>query len=215
MLDPFSNGQEVATFAGEVARLSGGSLRIRVVDAGTAGLDYEAATIRSMQKGGADLAFAGTRAWDEFGAKRLRALSAPLLVDSYRLQERVLQERPGRSHARRAATARPGRDRHPARPHAAAVRRRAPPGRAERLRGTDDRHPSVARGRRDPAALSARARAACRPRSRASTESTASSTTQAGSTAPAWTSMGRTSRPTSTSGHARSSSSPTASHTVG
>ena len=91
MLDPFSNAQEVATFASEVARLSGGALRIRVVDAGTAGVDYEATTIRSMQQGRADLAFAGSRAWDEFGARRLRALSAPLLIDSYRLQERVLQ----------------------------------------------------------------------------------------------------------------------------
>lgn len=49
MLDPFSNGQEATIFAGEVARLSGGALRIRVVDAGTAGVDYEATTIRYMQ----------------------------------------------------------------------------------------------------------------------------------------------------------------------
>jgi TRAP-type C4-dicarboxylate transport system substrate-binding protein len=91
MLDPFSNGQEITAFASEVARLSGGALRIRVVDAGTADPDYEATTIRNMQQGRADLAFAGSRAWDEFGAKRLRALSAPLLIDSYRLQERVLQ----------------------------------------------------------------------------------------------------------------------------
>ena len=91
MLDPFSNLQEVTTFASEVARLSGGALRIRVLDAGTAGIDYEATTIRLMQQGRADLAFAGSRAWDEFGAKRLRALSAPLLIDSYRLQQRVLQ----------------------------------------------------------------------------------------------------------------------------
>ena len=46
--------------------------------------------IRAMRAGRADLAFAGTRAWDEFGAKRLRALDAPLLIDNYRLEERVL-----------------------------------------------------------------------------------------------------------------------------
>ena len=33
---------------------------------------------------------AGSRAWDEFGARSLRALGAPFLVDSYQLQERVL-----------------------------------------------------------------------------------------------------------------------------
>jgi TRAP-type C4-dicarboxylate transport system substrate-binding protein len=90
ILDPFSSGQEVAAFDNEVARLSHGSLRVRVVDSKYRGEDFEAAVIRAMRAGRADLAIAGTRAWDEFGPKRLRALSAPLLIDSYRLQERVL-----------------------------------------------------------------------------------------------------------------------------
>ena len=46
-----------------------------------------------MQDGRADLAFTGSRAWDEFGAKRLRALDAPLLIDNYRLEERVLSSK--------------------------------------------------------------------------------------------------------------------------
>ena len=91
MLDPFSSGQEVAAFSNEVARLSHGTLRIRVVDGGDEGPDFEASTIRAMRNGRADLAFAASRAWDEFGARSLRALSAPLLVDSYELQERVLE----------------------------------------------------------------------------------------------------------------------------
>jgi TRAP-type C4-dicarboxylate transport system substrate-binding protein len=90
MLDPFSNRQEVTEFVSEVSRLSHGALRIRVVPAGHDGADFEAATIRDVRRGRADLAFAGSRAWDEFGVRRLGALSAPLLIDSYPLQERVL-----------------------------------------------------------------------------------------------------------------------------
>jgi TRAP-type transport system periplasmic protein len=90
MLDPFSNRQELTEFVGEVSRLSRGMLRIRVVPAAHAGTDFEAAIIRDMQQGRADLAFAGSRAWDEFGARRLPALGAPFLIDSYRLEERVL-----------------------------------------------------------------------------------------------------------------------------
>jgi TRAP-type C4-dicarboxylate transport system substrate-binding protein len=90
MLDPFSNRQELTEFVGEVSRLSNGALRIRVVQAGDEGTDFEAALIRDMRRGRADLAFAGSRAWDEFSVHRLRAFGAPLLIDSYRLQERVL-----------------------------------------------------------------------------------------------------------------------------
>lgn len=91
MLDPFSSGQEVAAFGDEVARLSHGALRIRVVHGRDAGPDFEASTVREMRRGRADLAFAASRAWDEFGVDRLRALHAPLLIDSYELQERVLE----------------------------------------------------------------------------------------------------------------------------
>src|SRR5918995_4172582 len=68
MLDPFSNRQELTQFVNEVSRLSHGTLRIRVVPADHDGADYEAATIRDVQDGGADLAFAASRAWDDFGA---------------------------------------------------------------------------------------------------------------------------------------------------
>jgi TRAP-type C4-dicarboxylate transport system substrate-binding protein len=91
MLDPFSSGNEIAAFDQEVLRLSHGALRIRVIDGSYDGSDYEAAAIRDMRDGRADLALAASRAWDEFGAKRLRALHAPLLIDSYRLEERVLE----------------------------------------------------------------------------------------------------------------------------
>jgi TRAP-type C4-dicarboxylate transport system substrate-binding protein len=91
MLDPFSNGTELTEFTAEVERLSRGALRIRIVRGTHKGPEYEAATIRDMQHGRADLAFAGSRAWDQFGVHGLRALNAPLLIDSYPLQERVLE----------------------------------------------------------------------------------------------------------------------------
>jgi TRAP-type C4-dicarboxylate transport system substrate-binding protein len=90
LLDPFSSGQESAEFVSDVARLSHGRLRVKLVAGPDEGLDYEARTIRAMRRGKADLSFAGTRAFDEFGALRFRALDAPLLIDSYRLEGRVL-----------------------------------------------------------------------------------------------------------------------------
>jgi TRAP-type C4-dicarboxylate transport system substrate-binding protein len=90
LLDPFSSGQESAAFNNELARLSHGTLRVKLVQGPDEGLDYEAWTIRAMRQGKADLAFAGTRAFDEFGALSFRALDAPLLIDSYRLEGRVL-----------------------------------------------------------------------------------------------------------------------------
>jgi len=90
MLDPIGIRPELTPFVDEVSRLSDGTLEIRIVAAGHDGADYEAATIRDVQDGRADLAFAGSRAWDEFGAHSLRALGAPFLIDSYPLQEAVL-----------------------------------------------------------------------------------------------------------------------------
>ena len=92
MLTPFTSPEELTGFADEVARLSNGALRIRIVPAGHASRpDFEAATIRDLLRGRADLAMAASRAWDAFGARRMRALHAPLLIDNYSLQERVLE----------------------------------------------------------------------------------------------------------------------------
>jgi TRAP-type C4-dicarboxylate transport system substrate-binding protein len=81
---------EARQFADEVATLSKGELRIRLVPVEPEGVDYEAAVLRRMQAGEADLAVMGTRAWDDFGAPGLAALGAPFLIDSYPLQERIL-----------------------------------------------------------------------------------------------------------------------------
>jgi hypothetical protein len=92
MLNPFTSSQELTDFAEEVSRLSDGALRIRIIPAGHASRrDFEAATIRDVLHGRADLAMAASRAWDEFGVRGLRPVHAPLLIDSYPLQKRVLK----------------------------------------------------------------------------------------------------------------------------
>jgi TRAP-type C4-dicarboxylate transport system substrate-binding protein len=85
--------QEAIPFADEVAKLSDGSLRIRFVSGAHTDLDYDAATIRDIQDGRADLGLAGSRAWDDFGVPAPTALGAPFLVDSYPLQERLFTSR--------------------------------------------------------------------------------------------------------------------------
>src|SRR3954454_5114632 len=97
MLKPIDNGEELGYFQREVDRLSKGKLRIRLEPSGySKQTDFEAATIRDMQHGRADLAFAGTRAWDEFGARRMSAMMAPLLVDSYPLEHEIAKGQIGR-----------------------------------------------------------------------------------------------------------------------
>src|SRR3954454_2853947 len=97
VLKPIDNGEELGYFQREVDRLSKGKLRIRLEPSGySKRTDFEAATIRDMQHGRADLAFAGTRAWDEFGARRMSALMAPLLVDSYPLENEIAKGQIGR-----------------------------------------------------------------------------------------------------------------------
>jgi len=87
LMNPIGDRQEVTVFADEVARLSGGDLRIRVVASPHLGAtDFEAAAIADVRRGRADLGLAGSRAF----AGSVRALHAPLLIDSYALEERVL-----------------------------------------------------------------------------------------------------------------------------
>jgi len=78
-------------FADAVARLSRGTLRIRLVKAGRgAEIGYERGTIDDVRSGRAQLGIVGVRVWDTMGVKSFRALLAPLLVDSLELEMRVL-----------------------------------------------------------------------------------------------------------------------------
>lgn len=91
---PFGDSEEVDGFAGEVSRLSGGAIRIAVRARWRWGqIGFENGLIRDVQAGKADLGVVGSRAWDSVGVMSFRALGAPLLIDSYALQERVLSSR--------------------------------------------------------------------------------------------------------------------------
>jgi TRAP-type C4-dicarboxylate transport system substrate-binding protein len=89
LMNPIDGIEEIAAFTDQVARLSHGSLRIRVVRSPyQERTDYERAVIDEVRAGRVDLAWTGSRAWDG----SLRALHAPLLIDSYALEQRVLDD---------------------------------------------------------------------------------------------------------------------------
>ncbi len=84
--------QELDAFAAAVARLSDGTLRIAFHSDWRRGSRlYENAMVRDVQSGRLDLAVVGTRAWKSLGVASFDALHAPLLVDNFALEERVLQ----------------------------------------------------------------------------------------------------------------------------
>src|SRR5215471_2399146 len=88
------NGQtgELDGFASEVRRLSGGTMRIDIKYRWRFGqINYENGLIGDVRAGKADLGVVGSRAWGSVGVSSFDALTAPLLIDSYALQERVLR----------------------------------------------------------------------------------------------------------------------------
>jgi TRAP-type C4-dicarboxylate transport system substrate-binding protein len=92
LANPLGDSSEVDGFVSEVSRLSAGSIRIVVKSGWRSGqVDYEDGLISDVRSGRADLGIAGTRAWDSVGVLSFRALGAPLLIDSYALEQRVLQ----------------------------------------------------------------------------------------------------------------------------
>jgi TRAP-type C4-dicarboxylate transport system substrate-binding protein len=89
LVNPIDDTQEIALFAHNVDRLSHGALRVRIVTPSHLDqTDYEDAVIRDVEHGRADLAWTGSRAW----RGSLRALVAPMLIDSYQLEERALKD---------------------------------------------------------------------------------------------------------------------------
>jgi TRAP-type C4-dicarboxylate transport system substrate-binding protein len=83
---------EVQDFADEVSGLSRGTLRIAVKPRWRYGqAAYEEGLINDVRAGKADLGAAESSAWDSASVTSFRALGAPLLIDSYALQEQVLK----------------------------------------------------------------------------------------------------------------------------
>ena len=92
-----TNGQldftpAVEYFAKRVAELSGGEVRIEAVDEwADFASDAERKVVRGVAAGEVDLGWVGTRVFDTFGVKSFQALTAPMLVDSYALQNAVIE----------------------------------------------------------------------------------------------------------------------------
>jgi TRAP-type C4-dicarboxylate transport system substrate-binding protein len=92
LANPIGSSLELDAFVGEVNRLSGGRIRIEVKSGWRSGqVAFERGLIGDVRTGEADLGVAASRVWDSVGVKSLRALNAPLLIDSYALQELVLR----------------------------------------------------------------------------------------------------------------------------
>jgi len=89
---------QLASWAEEVSRLSGGTLAIEFKDSWRIGEPrYEAGTLEDLAAGKVDMAWVGARAFDTVGVTSFQALVAPLLVDSYDLEAKVFEEGiPGR-----------------------------------------------------------------------------------------------------------------------
>ena len=78
-------------FGNQVAKLSGGRLRVRVIydAAGHERPDVEAKVARKVRNGSFDLGWIGAAAWDELGTTSFQALHAPFLVTDDVLLDRV------------------------------------------------------------------------------------------------------------------------------
>ena len=92
-----TNGQldftpTVDYFARRVGELSGGDLRIQSVDEwANSASDAEQQVVRAVADGKVDLGWVGTRVFDTLGVKSFQALTAPMLVDSYALEDAVIE----------------------------------------------------------------------------------------------------------------------------
>ena len=83
---------EVERFVDRVKTLSRGQLQLNVISEwGQGKPSYERTVVKDVQRGKADFAWVGVRVLDTFGVKSFQALQAPLLIDSYPLQQAVLR----------------------------------------------------------------------------------------------------------------------------
>ncbi|WP_433200259.1 TRAP transporter substrate-binding protein [Dactylosporangium sp. CS-047395] len=81
----------VARFVERVEQVSNGALRVRPADGwGGYAPDFEQRITRDVASGRADLGWVGTGVFDTLGVDSFQALTAPLLVDSYALEQVVI-----------------------------------------------------------------------------------------------------------------------------
>lgn len=82
----------VRYFVDRVHDVSGGRLRIAVVDRwGKFSSDAEQQVVRATSAGKVDLGWVGARVFDTMGVNSFQALQAPLLIDSYALEDAVIR----------------------------------------------------------------------------------------------------------------------------
>jgi TRAP-type transport system periplasmic protein len=88
----------VGEFVRLVGALSRGALKVTVISQwGDYSPDAETQVVRAVTAGTVDLGWAGSRVFDSMGVPDFRALSAPMLIDSYPLEKAVLHSAmPGR-----------------------------------------------------------------------------------------------------------------------
>ena len=87
-----SDAPPVADFIERVRALSGGSVQIQVINQwGDYAPGAEAQVVRAVASGTVDLGWAGSRVFDTMGVPGFGALSAPMLIDSYPLENAVLK----------------------------------------------------------------------------------------------------------------------------
>jgi TRAP-type transport system periplasmic protein len=82
----------VEYFVERVQELSGGKVRIDVVDQWAEfAPDAEQQVVRDVAAGEVDLGWVGSRVFDTLGVKSFQALTAPMLIDSYALENAVME----------------------------------------------------------------------------------------------------------------------------
>jgi TRAP-type C4-dicarboxylate transport system substrate-binding protein len=82
----------VEHFVKRVEELSGGDVRIEVEnDWGGLDSDAEQRVVRGVSSGAVDLGWVGTRVFDTLGVESFQALTAPMLIDSYALEDAVIE----------------------------------------------------------------------------------------------------------------------------
>ena len=80
----------VEQFVSQVEARSGGSLRVKAVSRwGDYADDAEQQVVRAVAAGKVDLGWAGARVFDTIGVTSFQALQAPMLIDSYALEQAV------------------------------------------------------------------------------------------------------------------------------
>jgi TRAP-type C4-dicarboxylate transport system substrate-binding protein len=87
-----SQASGVADFIRRLHKLSGGEIQVKVINQwGDYAADNEVQVVHAVAAGAVDLGWAGSDVFDTIGDPGFRALSAPMLIDSYPLEKAVLK----------------------------------------------------------------------------------------------------------------------------